>query len=523
MAKQTIDIGEVANDKTGDPIRDAMAKINQNFDELYNDAIIASSLTVGNATSSANVVVTPGLINVGSSSTNKTVINTTAVVTNVVTASKIYGHVNNPIMVTTVDDNYILFRTYGDNESKNRLIICSNGNLGIGNNEPENLLRVEGTLSTNNIVIGNSFINANISFVGSGRNIFFFTGVANSTDFVGTTPKSAVVNTTTLYANLANYVRIDGLSDNVARLRANVATYIDANNGLVSNSSGVFIEANVQSGLVANSSGLHIDSNNFNVNSAIRIRANNGLISNTHGTFVSAQTGLSVNSTGLYVNSAYIETLTAANTRFVYQTAAEYVVNNAQLQANLNNYVLISSLPGRVSTLTSNNATFAYSKTEGTLSVNTSVYVNGPGWVNTRSVNAISGTFNDVYANQIYLDAGFGSRAPIYGVRAWGTFDGRPGLVAWHWWWWWWPIVVERGRGDYELQFNTPMPDINYAVIASADIDRVRWPWWFYPWPGFVDVYERTTTSVKIRVVGNWWLNFLFHYDSPRVSVAIIR
>jgi hypothetical protein len=161
------------------------------------------------------------------------------------------------------------------------------------------------------------------------------------------------------------------------------------------------------------------------------------------------------------------------------------------------------------------------------LGVNTSVYVNvdssNNGWVNTISVNARSGTFIDSYANQMYLNAGFGSQAPIYGVRAWGTFDGRVGYVAWWWWWWWWPIVVERGRGDYEVIFNTPMPDTNYAVIASADIDRVRWPWWFYPWPGFVDVYERSTTSVKIRVVGNWWLSALFHYDSPRVSVAVIR
>lgn len=522
MAKQTVDIGEVANDKTGDPIREAMRKINENFDELYSDAIIGSSLTIGNSISSANVLVTPGLINVGSNASNKTVINTTAVVTNVVTATQIYGHVDNPVIITTVDDNHIIFRTYGDDETANKLIICANGNIGIGNNNPEDRLRIEGPFGVNSISIGNSYINSHISFV-NGRNIFFFTGVANSTDYVGTTPKALVVNSQTLYANLVNYVRVDGLADNVVKLRANVATYIDANDGLVSNSSGVFIEANVESGLIANSSGLHIDSNNFNVNSAIRIRANNGLISNSFGTFVSAQTGLYTNSRGLYVNSEYIETLTSANTRFVYQTAAEYVVNNAQLQANLNNYVSITSLPGRVATLTSNNATFAYGKTEGTLGVNTSVYVNGPGFVNTRSVNALSGTFNDVYANQMYLDAGFGSKAPIYGVRAWGTFDGRPGVVRWWWWWWWWPIVIERGRGDYELIFNTPMPDINYAVIASADIDRVRWPWWYYPWPGFVDVYERTTTSVKLRVVGNWWNYYLFYYDSPRVSVAVIR
>lgn len=37
MAKQTINIGTTANDGTGDPLRTAFDKINDNFTELYND------------------------------------------------------------------------------------------------------------------------------------------------------------------------------------------------------------------------------------------------------------------------------------------------------------------------------------------------------------------------------------------------------------------------------------------------------------------------------------------------------
>ena len=37
MAKQVIDIGTTANDGTGDPIRDAFDKVNDNFTELYTD------------------------------------------------------------------------------------------------------------------------------------------------------------------------------------------------------------------------------------------------------------------------------------------------------------------------------------------------------------------------------------------------------------------------------------------------------------------------------------------------------
>lgn len=37
MSKQTIDIGTTANDGTGDPLRTAFTKVNDNFDELYNE------------------------------------------------------------------------------------------------------------------------------------------------------------------------------------------------------------------------------------------------------------------------------------------------------------------------------------------------------------------------------------------------------------------------------------------------------------------------------------------------------
>src|SRR6478609_372301 len=48
MAKQTVNIGASANDGTGDPLRTAFDKLNDNFDELY--------------LNSANVVTTGGTI-----------------------------------------------------------------------------------------------------------------------------------------------------------------------------------------------------------------------------------------------------------------------------------------------------------------------------------------------------------------------------------------------------------------------------------------------------------------------------
>lgn len=46
MAKQTINLGTAADTKSGDPLRTAFTKINQNFDELYAGGASGVSTTV---------------------------------------------------------------------------------------------------------------------------------------------------------------------------------------------------------------------------------------------------------------------------------------------------------------------------------------------------------------------------------------------------------------------------------------------------------------------------------------------
>jgi len=66
MAQQTINIGSVANDRTGDPLRTAFDKINDNFNELYavsgagsgnNVAITGNSIISEN--SNGNIILDP--------------------------------------------------------------------------------------------------------------------------------------------------------------------------------------------------------------------------------------------------------------------------------------------------------------------------------------------------------------------------------------------------------------------------------------------------------------------------------
>jgi len=56
MAKQIIDTGAVANDNTGDTLREAMTKANSNFDELYTkvkNPVLANTILAGAASGSS--------------------------------------------------------------------------------------------------------------------------------------------------------------------------------------------------------------------------------------------------------------------------------------------------------------------------------------------------------------------------------------------------------------------------------------------------------------------------------------
>jgi hypothetical protein len=65
VAKQTIGLGAAPNDGTGDPLRDALDKVNDNFDEVYSAFVFASN----NATAANNVLIGSATINSVSNST----------------------------------------------------------------------------------------------------------------------------------------------------------------------------------------------------------------------------------------------------------------------------------------------------------------------------------------------------------------------------------------------------------------------------------------------------------------------
>jgi hypothetical protein len=58
MAKQTVGIGSAANDGTGDPLRTAFDKLNDNFDEVYADDFVTTARIADDAITEAHLDVT---------------------------------------------------------------------------------------------------------------------------------------------------------------------------------------------------------------------------------------------------------------------------------------------------------------------------------------------------------------------------------------------------------------------------------------------------------------------------------
>ena len=69
------------------------------------------------------------------------------------------------------------------------------------------------------------------------------------------------------------------------------------------------------------------------------------------------------------------------------------------------------------------------------------------------------------------LDAGYGSKAPIYGVRAWVNFNGtgtvairESGNVS---------SITDYGTGQYGVNFTSAMPDANYSSVGMSGDNRI--------------------------------------------------
>lgn len=96
MAKQTVNLGSSANDGTGDPLRTAFDKINDNFDELY---LYSTAASGNNITITANTIAsddTNGNIIIDPNGTGRLVIATGAEI-------RLTDHVDNGVAFADAD------------------------------------------------------------------------------------------------------------------------------------------------------------------------------------------------------------------------------------------------------------------------------------------------------------------------------------------------------------------------------------------------------------------------------------
>lgn len=104
MAKQTVNLGSSANDGTGDPLRSAFDKINDNFDELY---LYSTAATGNNITITGNTIAsddTNGNITLDPNGTGRVVLATASEL-------RFTDHVDNAIAHVDADGDLQLLST----------------------------------------------------------------------------------------------------------------------------------------------------------------------------------------------------------------------------------------------------------------------------------------------------------------------------------------------------------------------------------------------------------------------------
>lgn len=150
MAKQTVNIGVSANDNTGDPLRTAFDKLNDNFDEVYAAGPVGTNIQISdNTIASTN---TNGNIDLDPAGTGKVLVNGPMDANGVITLnSTVTGNV-----VPTAANTYNL----GSSSAPYKELYVSGSSLHIGNlvlKEVDTMLEVfQADGVTNAILSGNS-------------------------------------------------------------------------------------------------------------------------------------------------------------------------------------------------------------------------------------------------------------------------------------------------------------------------------------------------------------------------------
>lgn len=282
MAKQTLNIGTVPNDGSGDKLRDAFDKVNDNFDEIY------SAFTF----SSNNAEVANSIILSGDANSNGIINNS---------SFYLYSPSANLVLTAT---SFSLNNVHANSTT-----------IYVGNTLANSTTLKSDVVITTNITANGSTGSADQVLTANGTGIYWNDLGSISTD---ETAQYTWTNT----HSFTNTITITAISSN--------GTVGEAGQVLSSNGTTTYWN-DVAVGTVTDiTAGNGLTGGTISGSGTIDILANNGITANSTGAFVKAGTGAVVNSTGVHVNATYISTLSANNATYL-NTKAEGAlsVNNA--------------------------------------------------------------------------------------------------------------------------------------------------------------------------------------------------
>ena len=300
MAKQTINIGSSANDGQGDPLRTAMDKINDNFDEIYTAGPVSSNIKIANST--ITTTNTNGNLLLRGNGTGKIDV----------------GAVGN-LRITGGANGYVLTTDGTGNVAFN----------DVGNITFANLLATSGNITQDLVVGGNLTVNG-------------------TTTTINTATLDVEDKLITIAFGAANSAVADGAGINIAGANANI-TYANATNSFNLNknvivSGNILPSANVTYSLgnVTNQwKDLYVSNNTIYINNVpLSVTTGNvltiggqPLLSNGSGTTIST-TG---NITGGYIlgNGSQLTGITSYSNSNVTTLLAAYGNNTISTTGNI--------------------------------------------------------------------------------------------------------------------------------------------------------------------------------------------
>lgn len=417
MSGQVINIGTAPNNGTGDPLRTAFAKAQNNFSEIYaslsfndttTDVTLANNLVV-TANAQANILIANTKLNVGNASgfafgtlaveeihgNQNTYVQTviqnantglSATADFIVTSdtgndsvnyldlglnSSVYSNAayniggpgdaylynaNGNITIGTAGANAIIFHTSGTTSTNEVARITPTGNVGIGNSNPQHSLSVNNTIFVNtSVTIGNSSVNASV-------NSTLYSGTANNATYLGGTIASSYQQTGAPLTSNVNSI-IAGFSGTINATQFNTGNVTTGTGGFVGNSGQIFI---------GNSTGnSYLTSATLSVNGA-----------------------LVVNSSGFFVNTTYTPAnLTVSNTSgnvIILPTSVAVSNSTANLTLTSSYIIINTNLNNGISI--GNNTVNTYSNSTHFYSGNSTVY----GYTNSTAEGFVSTSGNNI-------------------------------------------------------------------------------------------------------------------------------